>query len=248
MSSKPSALSKLIYLTIIICILLAAGSGLYYWLVIRENPIAMHIDESNIYILEGKMVKEKEQRNINYILLEEMPDHLINAFIAMEDTRFFNHRGVDYIGIVRAVVVNISNLEIRQGGSTITQQLARNLFLDHYQTLDRKLTEIRIALALEHRYTKEEILEMYLNQIYFGHGNWGISQAAGAYFNSEVTELDLGESAVLAGIIQAPNAFAPVSSWDQAENRQKLVLDRMLELQLITREESEAAIRETANW
>ena len=246
--SRPFSVTVFRYIFISLCLLFAIGGGLYYYLVVVNDPIAEHIEENNIYLVEGRLVKNKEEHDINFIFFSEIPEDTVNAFVAMEDARFFHHSGVDYIGVLRALWVNIVSQELQQGGSTITQQLAKNLFLEHDRTVDRKLTEIRIALALENIYSKQEILEMYLSQIYFGHGNRGIRQAAQAYFNKEATELTLGEGALLAGIIQAPNAFAPVNGWDTAVNRQKLVLERMEELKKITAEEAEAARSEAKRW
>ncbi len=246
--SRPfsAILFRLIFLSL--CLLFAIGGGLYYYLVVVNDPIEKYIAANNIYLVEGRLVKDKEKHEIDFIFFNEIPKDTVNAFMAMEDSRFFSHFGVDYIGVLRALWVNILSNELQQGGSTITQQLAKNLFLEHERTMDRKLTEIRIALALENRYSKQEIFEMYLSQIYFGHGNCGIRQAARAYFNKEAAELTLAEGALLAGIIQAPNAFAPVNGWDTAVNRQKLVLERMEELKMISTEEAETARTEAKSW
>ncbi len=207
-----------------------------------ENPEPFYLEGSSIHRVNNGLVLDYEQRRIEYVPLDKIPEDLVNAFIAIEDSRFYQHRGVDLIGIFRAMFANIQSGEVVQGGSTITQQLARNLFLDHRRTMERKMAEISIALQLERRYTKDQIMEMYLNQIYFGDGNWGVNQAARAYFNKDASSLTLAEAAVLAGLVQSPSTYTPVRGWTLAIARQKIVLNRMAELNYITPEEAEKAV------
>lgn len=212
--------------------------GLIIWTVDWDEPAPLFTTNVTIQYVDNMLVANLERYRIEYIALEEMPQHLIEAFVAVEDRRFYQHRGVDYLGVLRAIKVNITTGELAQGGSTITQQLARNIFLNHSRTAKRKLAEASVALQLERRYEKDEILEMYLNQVYFGDGNWGVARAARAYFDKDVAALTLGEAAVLAGLVQAPSAYAPVTSWDLALERQRIVLNRMVSMGFITQQEA----------
>jgi len=142
---------------------------------------------------------------------------------------------------------NLETGDIAQGGSTITQQLARNLFLNLDQTMARKIAEMSIALQLERRYDKDEIMEMYINQVNFGAGNWGIARAARAYFNKDVVDLSIGEAALLAGLVPAPNAYAPVKSWDLAIMRQRTVLSRMAKFGYISQEQAITEVYQADN-
>ncbi|HOC06870.1 MAG TPA: biosynthetic peptidoglycan transglycosylase [Bacillota bacterium] len=217
--------------------------GLGIWTIDWDNPAPfMEGDVEKISYLDGKLVANLEQYRIDYVAIDEMPGHLVDAFVAIEDHRFYKHGGVDLLGLGRAVFVNLRARDITQGGSTITQQLARNLFLNLEQNLVRKLAEMSIALQLERKYDKDEILEMYINQVNFGAGNWGVSRAAAAYFNKSVSELTIGESALLAGLVQAPNYYAPVEDWDRAITRQRYVLSRMVEYGYITSEQAAAEV------
>ena len=139
--------------------------------------------------------------------INKVPQHLQNAFIAAEDNRFYDHIGIDPIGIGRAIVTNITSGGIAQGGSTITQQLAKNAFLSQEQTLKRKIQEAMLALEIERKYSKKEILEMYMNQIYFGQGAYGIQTAARTYFDKDVDQLNLKQCAMLAGLPKSPNYY-----------------------------------------
>lgn len=215
--------------------------GLLIWTIDWDDPAPfMAGDINTIEYVDGKLVANLEQYGIDYIPLEEMPKHLVNAFIAVEDHRFYQHRGIDLLGLGRAVITNFHTGDLAQGGSTITQQLARNLFLNMDQKMTRKIAEMSIALQLERRYEKDEILEMYINQANYGIGNWGVAQAARAYFQKEVAELSIGEAALLAGLVQAPNAYAP--NWELAVTRQQHVLNRMARLGYITQEQAAAEV------
>lgn len=147
--------------------------------------------------------------SIEHVPLEDISPYFINAVISVEDNAFFSHPGINPLGIARAMYINIRNRRVVQGGSTITQQLAKNIFLTHERTLDRKLRELVYTLKLERRYSKNEILEAYLNNIYYGHGNYGIKAASNFYFRKEPHELTLAEAALLAGIIQGPYLYTP---------------------------------------
>lgn len=165
----------------------------------------------------------------NQVSFDQFPKYLIEALIATEDRSFFSHHGFDPKGILRAFFVNYRAGAIRQGGSTITQQLARILFLNNKKTYDRKINEILLAYKLEQAFSKEEILTLYLNHVYFGSGNYGINDAAKFYFNKNVSDLNLNESAILVGVLKAPSKLAPDKNRGLAEKRADIVLQNMIQ-------------------
>ncbi|SHJ71407.1 monofunctional biosynthetic peptidoglycan transglycosylase [Anaerobranca californiensis DSM 14826] len=201
-----------------------------------EEPVPIYDKNRPIYIVEEVLIREYLENKIIFMQYDNIPEQLINAFIAAEDNRFFKHRGFDIKGILRALTVNVKKRDIVQGGSTISQQLARNLFLNHEQTVQRKLLELVIAIELERRFTKEEILEMYLNQIYFGNGNYGIERAALKYFNTSTPNLTLEQGAMLAAIIKAPNLYNPIVNPQLAIEQQQIVLRQMTVMGFISEE------------
>jgi len=164
----------------------------------------------------------------NQVSFDQFPKYLIEALIATEDRSFFSHYGFDLKGILRAFLVNYRAGTIKQGGSTITQQLARILFLNNEKTYHRKINEILLAYKLEQAFSKEEILTLYLNHVYFGSGNYGINDAAKFYFNKNVSDLNLNESAILVGILKAPSKLAPDKNPELAERRSDIVLQNMI--------------------
>ena len=166
--------------------------------------------------------------------LREVPRHLIDAVLAVEDTRFFEHPGLDIWGIFRATWTNFKRGGKIEGASTITQQLARSLFLTPERTFRRKIRELFLALKMEFILTKDQILEMYLNQIYFGHGAYGVGTASLTYFGKALSELQLHESAFLAGLLKAPNTYSPYKNYDLAKQRQEHVLGRMVQAGFLT--------------
>lgn len=180
--------------------------------------------------------------------LTEVPQDLINAVIAVEDTRFFEHPGLDIWGIFRATWTNLKRGGKFEGASTITQQLARTLFLSSERTFRRKIRELILALKMEVVLTKDQILEMYLNQIYFGHGAYGIGSAALTYFGKALAELSLPESAFLAGLPKAPSTYSPYKNYDLAKNRQEHVLSRMAQAQFISTDLAQEAIDTKLNF
>ncbi len=177
----------------------------------------------------GRPVGEFFEERRRLVSLEEVPEHVVLAFVAGEDDAFFEHRGIDYRSIVRAAWVDLTSGEIRQGASTITQQTVKTLLLTPERRFSRKIKELILARRLEERLTKEEILYLYLNQIYFGNGAWGIGEAARSYFGKPVRELDVSEGALLAGLPKAPSRFSPMARPEAAEKRRQYVLRRMLE-------------------
>ncbi|MDH2926529.1 PBP1A family penicillin-binding protein [Lonepinella koalarum] len=197
-----------------------------------------------IYTADGKLIGEVgEQRRIP-VKLADVPKQLINAFIATEDSRFYEHHGVDPMGIARAVSVAISNGGASQGASTITQQLARNFFLTPEKTLIRKAKEAVLAIEIENALTKDEILELYLNKIYLGYRSYGVAAAAKTYFGKSLDELSLSEMAVIAGLPKAPSTMNPLYSLKRATDRRNIVLGRMLETKFITQQEYNSAMQE----
>ena len=178
----------------------------------------------------------------------QIPEGLRHAVVAVEDVRFFEHPGLDYIGMLRAAWTNVRRGGKVEGASTITQQLARSLFLSSERTFDRKIRELILAYKMELVLTKEQILELYLNQIYFGQGAYGVASAAQTYFGKDLSTLTIGESAFLAGLPKSPNHFSPFKAYDRAKKRQEHVLARMEEAKLLTAAEREQAAAEILNF
>ncbi len=184
---------------------------------------------SIIYDINGNEIANVHaDENRKPVKIAQIPKNLQNAFVAVEDNRFYEHMGVDPRGILRAAWANLRGRTVSEGGSTITQQLAKNAYLTQDRTLKRKVQEVFLALQLERQYTKQEILEMYLNQIYFGQGAYGVQAAAQTYFGKNVDELDLNECAMLAGIPKSPNYYSPVNNMQAAMERKATVLDQMV--------------------
>ena len=196
---------------------------------------------SKIYDANGRLVDSLYVENRTQVNIHKTPIYLQQAFIAVEDSRFYKHFGIDPIGIFRAVITNFKKGRVVEGGSTITQQLAKNLFLTHERTLKRKIYEALLTLKLELLYSKQEILEMYLNNIYFGHGTYGIEVASKKYFSKSVEDLNLAESALLAGLPRSPEYYSPFKNFEASKTRQELVLKTMVNMGYITSEESEEA-------
>ncbi|RFU70648.1 PBP1A family penicillin-binding protein [Peribacillus saganii] len=196
---------------------------------------------TEIYDAEGKLASKISANKTEGVPIEEIPKEVKNAVLAIEDHRFYEHNGVDYKGIARAFYTNLKAGEIVQGGSTITQQLTKTALLDTDRTYKRKFEEFFLAREVEKEFSKDEILEMYLNQIYFGHGSWGIQKASRIYFGKEVTDLSISEAAMLAGLIKAPTNLDPFNHYDKAVQRRNTVLSKMKSYQFITKEDYEAA-------
>ncbi|MGI6083472.1 MAG: transglycosylase domain-containing protein [Limnochordia bacterium] len=194
-----------------------------------------------IYDADGRVLARLFKENRDAVRLSQIPIHMRQAAIAAEDSHFYTHYGVNLRGIFRALIVNVRVGEIRQGGSTITQQLAKNAFLSHERTVSRKLRELLWAVQIERRYSKDEILEAYLNEVFFGHGAYGVEAAAKLYFGKRCSDLTLSEAAFLAGVINGPSVFSPFVDRDAAVRRRNYVLDRMRQLGYITVEQAMAA-------
>ena len=220
--------------TVFIIALIVMGIGSACGFLVASANIPSNLPDiqpaltSHIYDIKGNeiaVVHAEEDREP--VKSEEIPENLKKAFLATEDVRFYEHIGIDYRGVMRAMWENITHRAVAEGGSTITQQLARNAYLNQERTFSRKIQEMFLALKIEHRHTKEEILEMYLNQIYFGRGVYGIQAASKYYFNKNVKDLDLNECAMLAGIPKSPNHYSPLNNLEEAQKRKAVVLHQM---------------------
>ncbi|WP_172954431.1 transglycosylase domain-containing protein [Solibacillus sp. R5-41] len=207
-----------------------------------ENPVPQ---PTIIYDQNGDIASKISNSNIEGVSIEEIPKEVIQAVISTEDQRFYKHNGVNYIGIIRAFFQNLISGEVVAGGSTITQQLAKNVFLTHERTFTRKIKELILTKKIERTYTKDEILERYLNQIYFGEGAWGIQRAAQTYFGKDVSELSLSESTILAGLIKAPSVLSPIKNLDKAVERRNIVLTLMKNEGYIDQSDVEKAKKQT---
>ncbi len=197
-----------------------------------------------VYDRFGKVHAELSNSRVDFVDLTKIPEEMRQAIVAIEDARFYDHYGVDLIGIARAAVENIRRGNVTQGGSTITQQLAKNRFLTAERTFSRKIKEAIMAIKIERHYSKDQILEQYLNSIYFGEGAWGIQNAAEIYFGKDVEQLTLAESALLAGVLKAPSHYSPFKDPERALNRRNLVLNKMYEYGMIEESELNAALNE----
>jgi penicillin-binding protein 1A len=195
----------------------------------------------HIFSIEGDLIGEFGEEKRAFVKIEQTPDVLRKAIIAAEDERFYEHGGVDYIGVVRAALSNFAAASARQGASTITMQVARNFFLTTEKTFSRKFNEALLAFKIEHSLTKDEILQLYINQIYLGQRAYGFGAAALVYFGKPLDQLDLGEIAMLAGLPKAPSRYNPVINMNRAKQRQRYVLRRMLELNHIDAEQFKEA-------
>lgn len=248
---------------LLLAALLLSGAGfIYFWLFVDLPSVdaieaGLALPSTRIYDRNHRLLYEilppRENAGRNTALpLEEIPQHCVNAVIATEDANFYNHPGVDVIGIVRALWINLQGGEVLAGGSTITQQVARTLLLDPQQraerSLRRKLREGILAIQLQTVYSKEHILALYLNQVYFGNLAYGIEGAARAYFGKSARELSLAECALLAGLIQLPAVYDPLTNLDAAKDRQAVVLNLMAQNSYITQAQADAAKRDALQF
>jgi penicillin-binding protein 1A len=220
------------------------GGAVVYFISRVPDPLLATLDDRppNVTVLaaNGTVLAERGLRR-GHIRVDILPDHLIKAVMATEDRRFYHHFGVDPIGLVRATYRNFVAGTVVEGGSTITQQLAKNLFLEPERTLMRKLEEVIYAVWLEQRFTKDEILELYLNRVYFGGGTYGVEAAARHYFGRSARDVTLPQSAMLAGLLKAPSRYAPTRSVRAASARADQVLDNMVDAGFLTEKQARAA-------
>lgn len=199
---------------------------------------------TQVYSADGHLIKTFQTFHYEQATIDEIPKYIKDAIISTEDKNFYAHDGYDIFGIARSIIVNVIHQGAKQGASTITQQLARILFLSNEKTMIRKLKEIQIAARIEKSISKDKILEMYLNNVYLGSGAYGVGAAASTYFNKDLSELTLAESALIAGLPQAPSKYSPFKNIKLAEKRRNKVLKRMYIMNTITKKEYDAALKE----
>lgn len=236
-------------LLLLLAIVTGIGGGFVYWN-LSDLPAIKSLEEyppiqsSLVYSSDGKIIAEFYLERRTFIPHYRIPEQVKKAFIAIEDVRFYNHPGVDFIGIFRALYHDIKTRSIAQGGSTITQQLAKMLFLKPERSVKRKIKEVALSVQIEKHYTKDEILGLYLNQAYFGTRAYGIEAAAQTYFGKSIQELTIGEAALLASLPKAPSLYSPFKNPEKAKERKSVVLRQMLDHKLITRAQYDAAVKE----
>ena len=214
----------LILIVLVLCGIVA-GFFIYQGNKLYKNALAESSMEERINKIRSKK---------DYLTIDKIPDNFTNALIAIEDHRFYSHGAVDLISIGRAIFSNITNMDFSQGGSTITQQLAKNTFFTQERKLTRKIAEIFAAIDLENKYSKDEIIEMYMNTIYFGDGYYGINAASHGYFGKNPIDLTFDEATLLAGIPNAPSVYSLSNNPDLARRRQKYIINSMVEYGFIT--------------
>lgn len=202
-------------------------------------------ETSYIYDIKGKLLSSLHgEANRRIVRLDRVSPDLKRAVLAIEDSHFYHHHGINPTSIGRALLVNFKSGGVEEGASTLSMQLVKNIFLSHERTYSRKLAEAVLAIRVEQIFSKDQILEMYLNNIYWGHNNYGVQTAAESYFNKPASKLTLAEAAMMAGLIQAPEAYSPLRNYKAAKERQALVLARMRDLGWITAEEETAALNQ----
>lgn len=216
-------IALVLIIIIIFSILFLIGHS-YYSKALKEKPLITRVNEIT--------------NQDNFVKFEDMSSYYRNAVISVEDHRFYDHGPVDFIAIARATFTNVKNGQLQEGGSTITQQVAKNIVFSQEQTWLRKIGEIFAAYDLEKNYSKKEIFELYVNTAYFGDGYYGIHDASYGYYNKSPKDLNLSESSMLAGVPNAPSVYAPTVNPDLAKKRQYHVLNTMLEYGYITKDES----------
>src|SRR5688572_6862102 len=209
-----------------------------YPALIRRDDLGQMI---RVRAADGSIIHSMGPSFGEWLRYDEIPPIMRDAMVAVEDRRYRSHPGVDPIGVVRALMVRISEGRWRQGGSTITQQLARNIFLTNDRSFARKVREGILALALEWRFSKDQILELYLNRVYFGGGAYGIDAASRRFFGHSATELSTAEAAIIAGLVKAPSNYSPTADTEAARSRAGVVLDLMVENETITAAEAQAS-------
>ena len=231
-------LKKLIKFSIIGCtICFIAIYGLYIYARYTTKLIIQNPNQFTIYDQNGDIVKDLSE---TWVELKDISPHVINATISIEDKNFYNHNGFDYLRILKSLYVNIKSKAAKQGASTITQQLAKNLYLTFDKTWERKLKEAWLTIELESQYEKDDILEAYLNTINYG-GIYGIENASNYYFHKSAKDLNLAEASILAGIPKSPSNYSPIISEENAKRRQLLILNAMIAEEYITEEEKNEA-------
>jgi penicillin-binding protein 1A len=249
---KKSGCFKSFFIVLAICIalilLIGAIAGLLYLRTVPTledlTPAAI-AETSKVYAIDGSLLTEfHAEENREIIGFDKMSQNIRNAIVAVEDKRYYEHQGVDYKRIIGALIADIRSRTIVQGGSTITQQYVKNVYFSPIQTLRRKINEALIAIQLERHYTKDKILEMYLNTIYFGAGAYGVEKASQIYFGVSASDLTVAQSALLAGLVRAPEIYSPFNNLEKAQSRRNLILKLMYDQSYIDKNEFMSAIVE----
>lgn len=205
--------------------------------VIGYDGYKLYTDAINKVSLQDKVDEIRNKKG--YVTLDNIPLDYQHAVLAVEDHRFEHHFGIDFIATSRAILTNIQQFDLAEGGSTITQQLAKNMYFTQEKKFTRKVAELFVALKLEKEYSKNEILEMYLNIIYFGDGYYGVGNGAMGYFEKKPSELNLDEITLLAGIPNAPSVYSPTVNPELAKKRQNIVIDKMVAYNYLTKEQAD---------
>ncbi|NDI34815.1 transglycosylase domain-containing protein [Chengkuizengella sediminis] len=240
-------LTTVLFSLFIICTI----SFVVFLIYLRTQPLPVTSipQTSYVYDLQGQAIDSfyvGENREV--VSLDDISTYVIQATLAVEDHRYFDHFGFDLKGVTRAAIVNLQNMDKGQGASTITQQLARNLYLTHEKTWTRKIKEAIYTIQLEMQYSKKEILELYLNEIYYGHATYGIQAASQHFFNKDAKDLTLAESTLIAGIPKGPAYYSPFLDLENSKNRQYVVLQAMVNSGLISDQEADTAYKEQLNF
>lgn len=224
-------------LTLIVCV--------YAYALFNRLPLDEQRKNITIYDVNGDIIYESNfKKNMQWTSIDDIPEFVQDAFVSVEDKRFYYHAGFDPVRITKALGTNLIHGDIRQGGSTITQQYAKNLFLTNEQTLSRKVQEFFYAARLEMQYSKKDILEGYLNTVYFGHGVYGVNAAAEYFFDKKLNQLSIAETAMLIGIPNGPSIYSPFLHKDNAIKREHLILEVLKNNGVITSKQYEAAKKE----
>ena len=216
--------------------------GLSIALLIIGNGYTMYKEAIENEPLEEKVAEIRSKES--YTEFSELPQMYVNAVISVEDKRFFKHGGIDIIAIGRATINDIKAMSYVEGGSTITQQLAKNMYFTQEKIMERKIAEVFMAWEIEANYSKEDIFELYVNSIYFGNGYYTVKEACKGYFNKDISEMTDYECIMLAGIPNAPSVYAPTVNPELAKQRQKQVMDKMIENGYLTEEEAEEILKQ----
>ena len=226
---------KILFLLVLMIIIAVGGYFSYQGYDLYKTAL----DEISV----EEKVKQIQEEKDNYKTIDELPKDYINAVIAVEDRRFYSHNGIDLISITRAILKDIKEMELVEGGSTITQQLAKNIYFTQRKELTRKIAEMFMAVEIENNCTKDEIFELYVNTSYFGDGYYCVGDASEGYFDKEPIEMDLYESTLLAGIPNAPSVYAPTKNPELARQRQAQVINKMVKYEYLTQEEADKLLK-----
>ena len=220
---------------LVLLIVLLAGVMLTY------QGYTMYREALDKISVKDKVEELQEQKN--YTKFEDLPEFYLDAVVAVEDRRFYDHGALDYIGIARAIWTNIKSFELKEGGSSITQQVAKNVYFTQEKTALRKIAEVFMAFEIERNCDKDTILEMYVNTSYFGSGYDGIKEASNGYYDKEPIDMNKYESSMMAGVPNAPSVYAPTKNPDLASQRQRQVLEKMVRYEYITQEEMDEILK-----